>query len=85
MIDLPTDGSIVVADVEAGDWSLRVTRNGDLYGAVLAGPNFGDGLEVRLWKSLPRVLETVSWFLRRQELGHIASALRASVEAEVKP
>lgn len=75
---------VVVADVEAGDWSLRITRDGDRYGAVLAGLEFGSGLEVRLWPSLPAVLESVSSYLRARGLSHIASVLRASVEAEVR-
>jgi hypothetical protein len=86
MIDIPTDGSIVVADVQAGDWSLRITRDGEMYAAILSGAEFGSGLEVHRWAGLARVLETVEAFLRNRELTNVWAELRAALKAAgVKP
>lgn len=73
---------VVIADVTAPgtEWSLRITRADGLYGALLVGPEFGDGIEVRLWPSLLAVLETVGGHMRRRGLDQIWLALMRAME-----
>ncbi len=76
-----------LASVKVGDWSLTIDAvhvgPGELlYEAHLTGPEHTYSLT--LWPSLEATWESVAGYLRRLNLEHVAVALRASAEAEMR-
>lgn len=77
----PANDTVANVEAESSGWSLKITRTGKRFNAELTGPLDG-GFEMHNWASVPRVLESVSAYLRARGLSHIATALRESVECE---
>lgn len=64
-------------------WEFRITKLAGTFGAELRHPDRGFVYGLRGWRSVGDVLESTTHYLRAMGLPHIASALRAEVEAEV--
>jgi hypothetical protein len=81
----PGSQPVTIANVATrGGWALLITRTDDRYAAILAGPKQSDGIEVRLWRSLPDVMETLGGFLRRRGLEDVWAELRAGIDPEAR-
>jgi len=78
---------VVLADVEArlAGWYLKISRDGDAFNAHLTGPGGNDGMNLHRWASLEKVFESLEWYLRSRDLGHVFIALRANALAEMNP
>jgi hypothetical protein len=73
----------VLADVETDSgYSLRITREGVCYNAILSRPDGRGGIQLHRWPSLPAVYESLAAYFLQWGEAHVWSALRASVDAE---
>lgn len=74
-----------LADCElSSGWAIHVDISGENYDVLVTGPKPGEGIELHLWETLPKVYESLETFFAGLALPHVWVALRASVEAELR-